>query len=70
MDKGYEAAALIYLMIGLGGLLLPLLIFLIYRHVKQMREIAVEMRMEIKELNASIKYLKRRFNEKEAEGSS
>ncbi|MCL1036459.1 hypothetical protein L2750_04745 [Shewanella submarina] len=54
----------------IGWLLIPLFVILIYLHVKQMRETAVEMQMEIKELNANIKYLKRRFNEKETEGSS
>ena len=41
----------------------PIFIFLIYRCLKQIQAIHVATQSEIKELNASIKYLKRRYDE-------
>ncbi len=69
MGQIETVGTLIKVVFIIGWLLIPLFVILIYLHVKQMRETAVEMRMEIKELNANIKYLKRRFNEKETESN-
>ncbi|RJY01628.1 hypothetical protein D5R81_19850 [Parashewanella spongiae] len=41
----------------------PVFIYLINKRVKEMRDNSREYRMEIKELNANLKYLKRKFNE-------
>ena len=55
----------LYLALLVLWILVPIFIFLISKRVKEMRDIALESRLEIKELNASIKYLKRKFNEAE-----
>ena len=52
-----------YLVLIVLWVLVPIFVFLISKRVKEMRDIAKESRFEIKELNASIKYLKRKFNE-------
>lgn len=44
---------------------IPVFIFLISRRVREMRDLALESRLELKELNASIKYLKRKFSEQQ-----
>lgn len=44
-------------------LILPVFVFLISKRVKEMRDIAREGRLELKELNSTLKYLKRKFNE-------
>ncbi|WKE64036.1 hypothetical protein PVT67_10020 [Gallaecimonas kandeliae] len=57
------AGALIYIALIILWMLVPVFVFLISKRVKEMRDIARESRIEIKELNASLKYLKRKFNE-------
>ena len=55
--------ALFYLALIILWILVPIFVFLISKRVKEMRDIAIESGREIKELNASIKYLKRKFKE-------
>ncbi len=57
------AGALFYLALIILWVLVPVFVILISKRVKEMRDIARESRIEIKELNASLKYLKRKFNE-------
>ncbi|MBD3587374.1 ABC transporter ATP-binding protein [Salinimonas sp. HHU 13199] len=57
------AGALFYLALIILWVLVPVFVILISKRVKEMRDIAIESRIEIKELNASLKYLKRKFNE-------
>lgn len=56
---------LVYLAIALLWILVPIFIFLISKRVKDMRDIARESRLEVKELNANLKALKRKLNEEE-----
>jgi len=56
---------LAYLAIALLWILVPIFIFLISKRVKDMRDIARESRLEVKELNANLKALKRKLNEEE-----
>lgn len=56
---------LAYLAIALLWVLVPIFIFLISKRVKDMRDIARESRLEVKELNANLKALKRKLNEEE-----
>ncbi|MGM0429567.1 MAG: hypothetical protein ACQEQ2_04635 [Pseudomonadota bacterium] len=56
---------LAYLAIALLWILVPIFVFLISKRVKDMRDIARESRLEVKELNANLKALKRKFNEGE-----
>jgi hypothetical protein len=56
---------LAYLAIALLWILVPIFIFLISKRVKDMRDIARESRLEVKELNANLKALKRKFSEEE-----
>ena len=58
---------LAYLAIALLWILVPIFIFLISKRVKDMRDIARESRLEVKELNANLKALKRKLNEEEGE---
>ena len=39
------------------------MIYLISKRVKEMRDIARESRLEVKELNASLKFIKRKLND-------
>ncbi|GGW80516.1 hypothetical protein [Alteromonas halophila] len=55
--------ALFYLALIMLWVLVPVFVFLISKRVKEMRDMARESRLEIKELNASLKYLKRKFKE-------
>ena len=41
----------------------PIFIFLISKRIKEMRDMARESNLAVKELNANIKYLKRKGNE-------
>ena len=54
---------LFYLAFILLWIAVPVFIYLINKRVKEMRDNSREYRMEIKELNANLKYLKRKFNE-------
>ncbi|MGM0906419.1 MAG: hypothetical protein ACQEVQ_07805 [Pseudomonadota bacterium] len=56
---------LAYLAIALLWVLVPIFVFLISKRVKDMRDIARESRLEVKELNANLKALKRKLNEEE-----
>ena len=56
---------LAYLAIALLWILVPIFIFLISKRVKDMRDIARESRLEVKELNANLNALKRKLNEEE-----
>ncbi|MAL84661.1 MAG: hypothetical protein CMF11_10050 [Idiomarina sp.] len=56
---------LAYLAIALLWILVPIFVFLISKRVKDMRDIARESRLEVKELNANLKALKRKLNEEE-----
>lgn len=55
--------ALIYIILGLLWITVPVFIYLISKRVKQMLNVMETSQSEIKELNASIKYLKRKYNE-------
>lgn len=55
--------ALFYLALILLWVLVPVFVFLISKRVKEMRDMARESRMDLKELNANLKYLKRKFKE-------
>ncbi|QPG06817.1 hypothetical protein IT774_06720 [Salinimonas marina] len=55
--------AAFYLALIILWILVPVFIFLISKRVKEMRDIARESRLEVKELNASLKFLKRQFKE-------
>ncbi len=57
--------ALFYLALIILWVLVPVFVFLISKRVKEMRDMARESRLEVKELNASLKYLKRKFKESE-----
>ena len=57
------AGDIVQLLMALFWLVAPIFIFLIYRCLKEIQAIHVASQAEIKELNASIKYLKRRNNE-------
>ncbi|WP_394228573.1 hypothetical protein [Pseudoalteromonas spongiae] len=54
---------LFYLALAILWIMVPVFIFLISKRVKQMLNIMTTSQSEIKELNASIKYLKRKYNE-------
>ncbi|KPD20674.1 hypothetical protein [Idiomarina abyssalis] len=56
---------LAYLAIALLWILVPIFIFLISKRVKDIRDIARESRLEVKELNANLKALKRKLSEEE-----
>ncbi|NVK55317.1 MAG: hypothetical protein HWE26_06860 [Alteromonadaceae bacterium] len=60
---------LFYVVLIILWALVPVFVFLISKRVKEMRDIARESRLEIKELNASLKYLKRKFNESDKQQS-
>lgn len=55
--------ALIYILFFMLWLAVPIFVYLINKRVKEMRDNSREYRLEIKELNANLKYLKRKFNE-------
>lgn len=55
--------ALIYILFFILWLAVPIFVYLINKRVKEMRDNSREYRSEIKELNANLKYLKRKFNE-------
>jgi len=64
MDATFGSfAGLVYLMLVMLWLPVPILIFLISKRIKEMRDMARESNLAVKELNANIKYLKRTFNE-------
>jgi hypothetical protein len=52
-----------YLIFALLWVMVPVFIFLISKRVKQMLSIMQASQPVIKELNANIKYLKRKYNE-------
>jgi hypothetical protein len=54
---------LAYFAIALLWILVPIFIFLISKRVKDMRDIARESRLEVKELNANLKALKRKLSD-------
>jgi len=54
---------LFYLVLGILWIMVPVFIFLISKRVKKMVNIMQASQSEIKELNASINYLKRKYNE-------
>ncbi|MEZ8187904.1 hypothetical protein ACED29_19040 [Shewanella sp. 5S214] len=54
---------LFYLVLAILWIMVPVFIFLISKRVKQMLNVMETSQSEIKELNASIKYLKRKYNE-------
>ena len=55
--------ALIYFVFIIIWLAVPVMIYLISKRVKEMRDIARESRLEVKELNASLKFIKRKLND-------
>ncbi|TMP08203.1 hypothetical protein CWC11_05390 [Pseudoalteromonas sp. S3178] len=55
--------ALFYILFFILWLAVPIFVYLINKRVKEMRDNSREYRLEIKELNANLKYLKRKFNE-------
>lgn len=55
--------ALFYLIIILLWIAVPIFVYLISRRVKNIRDMGIEYGRELKELNASVKYLKRKYNE-------
>ncbi|XLP07747.1 hypothetical protein ACI7YQ_02495 [Alteromonas marina] len=55
--------ALFYLILILLWIAVPIFVFLISKRVKNIRDMGVEYGKELKELNASVKYLKRKYNE-------
>ena len=64
MDATFGSfAGLVYLMLVMLWLPVPILIFLISKRIKEMRDMARESNLAVKELNANIKYLKRKGNE-------
>jgi len=56
-------SVLFYLVLAILWIMVPVFIFLISKRMKQMLNVMETSQSEIKELNASIKYLKRRYNE-------
>lgn len=54
---------LFYFFLILLWVLVPVFIFLISSRVKDMRDMARASRLELKEVNANLKYLKRKFND-------
>ena len=54
---------LFYFILAILWIMVPVFIFLISKRVKQMLNVIESSQSEIKELNASIKYLKRKYNE-------
>lgn len=54
---------LFYLIVIVLWIAVPIFIYLINKRVKEMRDNSREYRTEIKELNANLKFLKRKFNE-------
>ena len=64
MDATFGSfAVLIYILLVILWLPVPIFIFLISKHIKEMRDMARESNLAVKELNANIKYLKRTGNE-------
>ena len=55
--------ALIYFAFIIIWLAVPVMVYLISKRVKEMRDIARESRLEVKELNASLKFIKRKLND-------
>ncbi len=55
--------AVFYLALIILWILVPVFVFLISKRVKEMRDIARESRLEVKEMNANLKYLKRKLKE-------
>jgi predicted PurR-regulated permease PerM len=52
-----------YLVLAILWIMVPVFIYLISKRVKQMLNVMETSQSEIKELNASIKYLKRKYKE-------
>jgi cbb3-type cytochrome oxidase subunit 3 len=61
--SGLKLGNFFTLIVILLWFILPVFVFLISKRVKEMRDIAREGRLELKELNSTLKYLKRKFNE-------
>lgn len=55
--------ALIYFVFIIIWLAVPVMVYLISKRIKEMRDIARESRLEVKELNASLKFIKRKLND-------
>ena len=55
--------ALFYLILILLWIAVPIFVFLISKRVKNIRDMGIEYGKDLKELNASVKYLKRKYNE-------
>ena len=55
--------ALFYFILILLWITVPIFVFLISKRVKNIRDMGIEYGKELKELNASVKYLKRKYNE-------
>ncbi|XLP05575.1 hypothetical protein ACI7YQ_10520 [Alteromonas marina] len=60
-------AILIKISLFILWILVPIFIFLISKRVKEMRDMARESKFAVKELNANIKYLKRKLYEEKDE---
>ncbi len=54
---------LIYFVFIIIWLAVPVMVYLISKRVKEIRDIARESRLEVKELNASLKFIKRKLND-------
>lgn len=64
MDATFGSfAGLVYILLVMLWLPVPIFIFLISKRIKEMRDMARESNLAVKELNANIKYLKRKGNE-------
>ncbi|WP_462154768.1 hypothetical protein [Pseudoalteromonas piscicida] len=74
MEVMWSSISVISALVYIGFIFLcipiPLFIYLISKRVKEMRDLAVESRMEIKEINASLKYFKRKYRESIEEGNT
>lgn len=53
-----------YLVLAILWIMVPVFIFLISKRVKQMLNVMETSQSEIKELNASIKFIKRKYSER------
>ncbi|MCF6442958.1 hypothetical protein L1077_26395 [Pseudoalteromonas luteoviolacea] len=56
-------SVLSYSILAILWIAVPVFVILISKRIKEMRDIAIESQAVLKELNANIKYLKRKYNE-------
>ena len=67
MDSIFAGAgaigALFYLILILLWIAVPIFVFLISKRVKNIRDMGIEYGKDLKELNANVKYFKRKYNE-------